>query len=106
MPCQQITRPAEPGEERGERKHVEWRNLAAVVNGAMAVYAGTVSNRGMSYVRVPWPMKVRMRKMQAQPASDKNHQAQKEPDDETDQIEVGPSHRRPPFLPFPEPACG
>src|SRR6476469_9067366 len=96
MPRQQITRPSKPGEERGECKHVERRNLAAVVNRAV-----TVRNW-----RVPGPMKVRVREMQAQPTGDENHHAQKEPDHKTDQIKIRPGHSRAPFLPLPVAACG
>src|SRR5262249_46666229 len=99
MPCQQVTRSAKPGEKRGERKHVERRNLAAVVNCAMAV-RGTMRRGGMPHVRMPRPMKMRMREMQAQAAGDKDHHTQKEPDHKTDQIEIRPGHSRAPFLPL------
>src|SRR5437773_12273949 len=95
MPRQKITRPAKPGKERGKRKHVERRNLTAVMDRPM-----TVRYRAMPHMSVPRQMKVQVREMQAQTAGEKNHHTQKEPDDKTHQVEISQSHRRPPRLPL------
>src|SRR5581483_2262900 len=60
-------------------------------DGSMRVNSSTVTMEAW-YVSV--------RKMEPRPSKCKNEHAQKEPDDETDEIKVRPGHSRTPFLAF------